>query len=184
MARVARKKKKSHGLLTLVIVSLVLILGATVAGLYIFGGWGSSTSGVAVSIEAPEAVTSGDQVTYRIKVTNRDAALTVADLTLEYPAGFIISSATPAPANPAGQSLFHLAPLAAGQSADVVVDGRLLGAVGSAAELRARLDYEPENFHSNFHADATASTQIAAGRTRWHLDHHLEVVQRHICHVL
>ena len=162
----SRARKKSHGLLTLVIVGLVLILVATVGGLYLFGGWGTGNGGVVVVINAPKTITSGDEVTYQITVNNKEAGLAIADLTLEYPAGFIISTTVPAPANPTGQSLFHLAPLAVGQSVDVMVSGRLLGTMGTAAELRARLDYQPDNFHSNFHADAVAVTQIAAGRVR------------------
>jgi hypothetical protein len=162
----SRTKKKSHGLLTLVIVSLVLILIATVGGLYLFGKGGTPEGGVTVVIDAPTTITSGDEVTYQITINNKEAGLAVADLTLEYPAGFIISTTVPAAANPTGQSLFHLAPLAVGQSVDVMVSGRLLGAMGTAAELRARLDYQPDNFHSNFHADAVAVIQVAAGRVR------------------
>ncbi len=164
-----RKAKKSHGLATLVVVSLALILAATVGGLYVFGP-GSSRGAVAVSIDGPSAVTSGDEVTYAVTVANADAQLDVADLTLEYPVGFLVTSVNPPATNAAGQSLFNLAPLAPGETATVTIRGRLLGAVGTAAEVRARLDYEPVNFSSSFRADAAAVTSIAAGRVHLTFD--------------
>lgn len=160
-----RKTKKSHGLATLVAVGLVVILAATIGGLYVFGP-GSNRGGVAVTVEAPATATSGDEVTYTITVGNADVALDVADLTLEYPAGFLVTSVNPPADNAAGQSLFRLAPLRAGGEATVSITGRLLGAAGTAAELRARLDYEPENFSSSFHVEGAAVVRIAASRVR------------------
>ncbi len=164
-----RQPKKSHGLVTLLVVGLIVILAATIGGLYAFGP-GSSRGSVTVAIEGPTTVTSGDEVTYVIAVQNADAALGVADLTMEYPVGFLVTSVYPAASNSAGQSLFNLAPLAAGGEARVTVTGRLLGSVGTAAEVRARLDYEPENFRSSFHVDASAITTIAASRVRLTFD--------------
>lgn len=158
-----RQPKKSHGLATLVAVSLVVILGATIGGLYVFGP-GQRSGEVSVEVEAPVAVTSGDEVTYVVTVSNSDAALDVADLTLEYPVGFLVSSANPPADNATGQSLFRLAPLAAGQRATVSITGRLLGSVGTAAEVHARLDYEPVNFSSSFHVEGAAITRVAASR--------------------
>ena len=161
--------KKSHGLITLVIVGLVVLLAATIGGLYVFGP-GRSQGGVTIIVDGPAAVTSGDEVTYSITITNADVALDVADLTLEYPVGFLIASVNPPATNAAGQSLFNLAPLPAGDHATVTVTGRLLGSVGTAAELRARLDYEPVNFSSSFRVDGAAITSIAASRVRLTFD--------------
>jgi hypothetical protein len=164
-----RSVKKSHGLITLVVVGLVVLLAATIGGLYVFGP-GRSQDGVTVTVDGPTAVTSGDEVTYSITITNTDVALDVADLTLEYPVGFLIASVNPPATNAAGQSLFDLAPLPAREHVTVTVTGRLLGSVGTAAELRARLDYEPVNFSSSFRVDGTAITSIAASRVRLTFD--------------
>jgi hypothetical protein len=164
-----RSVKKSHGFITLVIIGLIVLLAATIGGLYVFGP-GRSQGGVTVTVDAPVAVTSGDEITYLITVSNTDAALDVADLTLEYPVGFLVSSVNPPATNAAGQSLFNLAPLPVGGQATVTITGRLLGSVGTAAELRARLDYEPVNFSSSFRVDGAAITNIAASRVRLTFD--------------
>lgn len=148
------------------VTGLVAILAATVGGLYVFGPRGAGPGGVRLSVAGPAAVTSGDEVTYTVTVENADAALEVADLTLEYPVGFNVTRAEPPADNAAGQSLFRLAPLPAGERTEVRVTGRLLGSVGTAAAIRARLDYEPSNFSSSFRAEASAVTSIAASRIK------------------
>ena len=167
--KLPKKVKKGRGFATLVTVSLIVILAATIGGLYVFGP-GRVQGSVTVTVDGPQAVTSGDEVTYTVTVANADSALDVADLTMEYPVGFLVTSANPPADNAAGQSLFRLAPIAAGGRVTVSITGRLLGSVGNASEVRARLDYEPENFSSSFQVEASAVTRIAASRIKLSFD--------------
>lgn len=168
-------KKRRRGPFIIIVFGLILILAATMGGLYLFGPKHSQSGGVSLAITGPNNITAGDEVSYLITIDNREDDLVVADLTLEYPAGFLVSTTDPQSANQ-GKSLFHLGPILAGQQRQVVVTGYLVGLANSKADLRARLDYQPQNFNSSFHVETGYLTSIIASRVKLNIQAPAEVM--------
>lgn len=173
----AKLKKRRRGPFAVVVVGLIMILATTMLGLHLFGPKHSQSGGVSLAITGPNNITAGDEVTYVITIDNREDDLVVADLTLEYPAGFLVSTTSPQAANQ-GQSLFRLGSLLAGQQRQVTITGYLVGLANTKTDLRARLDYQPQNFNSNFHVEAGYLTSIISSRVKLSVQAPYEVMSQ------
>jgi hypothetical protein len=117
---------------------------------------------VILAIKGPENIASGNEAEYRITYTNGENT-DLSGITLEvfYPANFKFASATPEPAAENGQR-FNLPVLRQGQSGEVKVRGKLVGATGESKEVRAKLTYTMTNFSSEFSTNTNFRTTMKA----------------------
>lgn len=119
-----------------------------------------TSNSVILTIKGPEKLTSGNEAEYRIIYRNgENADLVNISLQLFYPSGFKFKSANPSPITSSG-STFNLAVLKQGQSAEVLVRGKLAGSTGEYKEIKAQLSYKLSNFNSEFQVSQTAQTSI------------------------
>ena len=115
---------------------------------------------VKVSMSAPEEIPSGSEISYEILIDNRsNSKLISLNLEAFYPRGFSFLDATPDPVqnNP---RLFSLPDLPIGRKQRLVIVGKQEGAVQEIKTASVKLHYVPEDFRSNFVAEASASTVI------------------------
>ena len=136
----------------LVIVFVVLLVQRS--------GNGGLTSQIRLSIDGPEQVTLGSDVSYTVSFANDsgDTLDNVRLLTI-YPEGFSFTSADPAPDNPPGTE-FSFGQVAKGEGRDVLINGRLVGAVRSEQIMIARLQFSPDGGSDILQVEATFTTKI------------------------
>lgn len=121
-------------------IAFFVLAGAAAAGVVIFGGRSISTTHVAVVVDAPPAIASGDTVSLVITVHNQNpVAIQNANLTVDLPAG------TRAPDNPT-QPLAHyadtLGSIPSGASATRTVRAVIFGAENQQLTIPVHLQYQ------------------------------------------
>lgn len=154
-----KKAPKSYGFL---VFFLFLLFVATLGG---FIYWNqrfsqTKTESLELSVQGPEKIVSGDEVTYKLEYKNLDkVALTQMELSVYWPAGFYFDSSS---INPSNQNATEwlLSDLPAGQTATLEIKGQLVGNKEENLEAAFTLDYQPANFSSNFSVKKTTSTLI------------------------
>jgi hypothetical protein len=154
------KPKKLRKILFFSIFFLLLILGATLLGFWLFGGKSIGSKSVELKLQVPFEVSSGEEVKYIIKIKNKEkVAIEKVDLLLQYPYGFEFESTDLEPLNEAKNS-FALPDILAGESYTLEIKGRLIGEIDETKNLTAILNYQPANFSSNFQIKKTAVSLI------------------------
>jgi hypothetical protein len=122
----------------------------------------SETKSIRLSIDYPEAVSSGEKIIYKIEYENRDKVeMTKMQLLLSYPEGFIYESSSVESDN-SYNNIFTLKDLKPFNKEEIEIVGRLVGDEGADKPLLVSLSYEPANFSSEFQELATATTQITS----------------------
>ncbi len=107
---------RTSRLLRWVVLAAALLVIVAVASLWL-GGGSFSTSGVTLTLTAPDRATSGDQVTYAVQWENRTkVTLTNLNFRLFYPEGSIVLDESGAPTTPDSVG-FTVDSLAPGQNA-------------------------------------------------------------------
>ena len=149
----------------LVVGGILLMVLIVVAGLWFLRNRRDrepTNPNVVLSIKGPEKLASGNETEYRVIYTNGENA-DLINITLEvfYPSNFRFSSSEPEATSSNGQR-FDLPVLRQGQSAEVIVKGKLSGATGEAKEMRARLAYKLSSFTSEFATEANYRTTLTA----------------------
>lgn len=157
------RRPRRRGRLALIvgIVVLAVAAAAAIAGLYVFSPHTKfSGSAVTVAITGSVSVVSGDNTTWTLTVHNDGAvALKNAAVSVQYPDGFQFVSAQPAAANQFGNS-WTIGDVKAKGSKEIKLTGRLIGDVGSKANISATLTYMPANFSSEFQATGSLDVTI------------------------
>lgn len=146
-----------------------LIFGLTaVAAAWLFNtfrqgvGAGANPGNVEVTIDAPEELASGEEVTYAVYYRNVDrVALSGIELTLRYPEGFSYVAAEPKPSDQYVNS-WRIGALAAGGAGVIRLTGKVVGPVGSLKTLAGTVNYQPENFSATFKDDFSTTVQITS----------------------
>ncbi len=117
---------------------------------------------VILNIDGPSTLASGNEGEFVISYINGENA-DLSGITLEvfYPTNFKFASSTPKPAASNGQR-FDLPVLRQGQVGTVTIQGKINGATGESKEIRARLAFTPANFSSEFTANTSFQTTLAA----------------------
>lgn len=156
-----RPRRRGRLALVIGIVVLAIAAAAAIAGLYVFSPHTKfSGSAVTVAITGSASVVSGDNTTWTLAVRNDGAvALKNAAVSVQYPEGFQFVSAQPAAANQFGNS-WTLGDVKANGSQEIKLTGRLIGDVGSKANISATLTYTPANFSSEFQATGSLDVTI------------------------
>lgn len=170
------KPKKFKKILIFIIVFLILITGATLAGFYIFSGVKKTSFSVDLKIQAPIEVASGEEVEYLIEIRNREnVALTKVDLLLQYPFGFEFSQSDILPVNEIKNS-FSLTDINAGEKFRLKISGRLVGEINETKNIEAILNYQPVNFSSNFQIKKTAISIIKSSIVELTIDYPATII--------
>lgn len=162
-------KKKTHYLRN-TIIFLIVILGLLAfvswAGFAVFNRSGGSSKSVKITIEAPEEIASGAEITYLVRYKNLEpTALRKAEVSAYYPAGFIFTGSTPTAQNE-GNTLWQLGSLEKGGEGEIEIKGRLIGELDEEKSLNITFSYWPDNFNSQFQIDETFTVKITSSIIR------------------
>jgi len=152
------KKKKLY---IKIIIVLLMLFGAAVAGFFVFYRNQQYKEGdVALEISGPENISSGDEVVYTINYANQgEAFLGNVKLTATYPEGFTFKSSVPEADNTYNQ-YWEIGDLNSGKQGQLKITGKLVGEVGSTKTLNFKMSYKPSNFNSLFESKTSYSTKI------------------------
>lgn len=163
-----RKRK----ILTLVIVSLVVLLGAAIGGLYLFSQSQNTFSGdrIVLTVTGPETATSGDDLTLEVTIRNDEAiAMTGGELTVLYPTNFRFSSAIPSPAS-GRENIWQVGTIAPGDEMVITIQGSVIGEVGDQKLFSFTYAYYPENFSSEFQESVNFSVTVGSSILQLDID--------------
>ncbi len=144
------------------LVLLLIILGLSGYGYYYwlqnhptFQG-GSATMEVTGDAE----ILSGDTVTYLVTYHNNDEVkLTDVELDVQWPEGFYFASSTQTAVD-VQATTWRLPDLEPGRAADLTISGVLVGDKEQKVDAQFQLNYQPENFNSDFSVKQSVSTLI------------------------
>ncbi len=130
----------------------LLLIGIAWAGFFIFKPFhGFTGQGLQVSIDGPEQIVLGQEMTYVIQWTNASSdPLASADVRVNFPTDFSVTSLEPAP-NSEGLS-WRLGTRARGASGEIKIKGLFSGALGTKTALQVVGTYRPASFNSDFEA--------------------------------
>jgi hypothetical protein len=153
------KKKKSWFLIIFKnLIFLVVLASAIYLIYYYLNSQYLNKVEVDLEIIAPNKVMAGEDFSYQINYHN-NSSVVLEDVNLEiiFPDSFVFLESSP------DYDIFRfwsLDDLLPGQSAQVVVTGRLLNTLNSPNPVNARLNYMPANFSSKFSQETNANTII------------------------
>jgi len=161
LSELKKAKRGRKKLYLKIIVILLFIFGAAVAGFFVFYGNQKFKEGdVVLDISGPEEISSGDEVVYQVNYSNQGKAfLGNLEITATYPEGFTFKKSVPAPDNNYNQ-YWKIGNLSPGKNGKLEITGKLVGEVGSVKDLTIKLSYKPSNFNSLFETEKTFSTRI------------------------
>lgn len=166
-----RSDRRVTKILLLTLGALALLVGITVAGFMTFNRQKHfNEQGVSLKVETDESVPSGG-LTLLTFVIKNDESVGIKNLTLSLtpPEGWTFSASTPKPSD-ASNSLWQLGSISAKDSKNFVVQGILVGEVGSVKSFSATLTYRPSNFNYDFTAKASVSATIGSSIISLELD--------------
>lgn len=153
-----RAAKKGGGLIWLVFFLFL----ASVAG-FVF--W-TNRSGPAVQkslelqVAGPSQLISGDQAIYTVSYKNLDKVpLEKVELNVRWPSGFYFDQATIKPSD-SNATTWFLDDLAVGGQVELKISGQLVGQKGEQLAALFNLQYQPQNFHSDFKDKREILTKI------------------------
>jgi hypothetical protein len=141
------------GLATIIlIVAIVLIVQR--------GSSQNITDQVLVTINGPERVTLGSDVSYDVQLTNNSGRkLSDGKLFVLYPDGFSFTNADPKADNTQGTE-YTVAEIAAGAGTSVRISGRLTGGVKTEQVFIARFQFKLEGTAQTFELETSFTTTI------------------------
>jgi hypothetical protein len=115
---------------------------------------------VDISIDAPQSISSGNEIIYKMHVQNNDKE-TIKNIVvdLNYPNGFVYEDATPKPTKLSGTE-FALPSMDPGQDANVMIKGTIQGNAGETKVIKAVMHYKYSTVTSDYVATTEAQTQI------------------------
>lgn len=115
---------------------------------------------VSIGIEAPDKISSGSEIIYKLHVKNNDTTtIKKINVDIVYPNGFSFIDSTPK-ATKLNGSQFGLPALDPSQDVIVMIKGSIQGNAGETKTISATMHYQLENFNSDFVAQTQAQSQI------------------------
>ncbi|MBX4187924.1 MAG: hypothetical protein KW793_02190 [Candidatus Doudnabacteria bacterium] len=148
-----------------VIGGILLFVLAILIAVFFLRNRGEANPGqpnVFLIIKGPQMLASGNEGQYTVIYTNGENT-DLRGITLEvfYPSNFKFASSIPEPTSSTGQR-YDLPVLRQGQTAEVVIRGKVSGATGESKELKAKLNFTMANFSSEFSTEASYKTELTA----------------------
>ncbi|MDO8261208.1 MAG: hypothetical protein Q7T50_07015, partial [Candidatus Magasanikbacteria bacterium] len=127
---------------------------------FIYKNIGSNAKAVEFSIEGKTEVIAGEEFIYTLKYKNSiNVGINNLQVTVVYPTNFIVSDINPQPA-PEKNSVWNIPFLGPGQTGEIKVRGRIIGAENELSVISGYVTYMPENFSSEFKREATLTTVV------------------------
>jgi hypothetical protein len=144
-------------LLVFGLIAIVIGLGAYYY--LIYGNKSTSSTSLSLEISGPEAVTAGEEFTYKIKYNNPEyIALKNVTLKLEYSSNFIFIDSDPKPSK--DNNNFAIGRINSRSQGEITVKGRVIDKSKASSVILAQLLYMPENFSSEFKKETSASLTV------------------------
>lgn len=146
-----------------IILFLVLLFAATVAGLYYWNMRPTSFQGdsITMTVSADKELVSGDVVTYEVNYTNVDTvALKTVELDVQWPDGFYYNDASEKPTSETATT-WNLGPMNSGETRQLTISGQLVGLKSQTQVAIFRISYRPENINSDYEVKKVAETVIS-----------------------
>ncbi len=153
-----KAKKKRGGFLWFIF----LLFLATFAGFIYWNNQGGEVidKSLELKIDGPDKIVSGDQVIYTINYNNLDkVVLEKMELSVQWPSGFYFDEASiePFDENATTWILDNLSP---NQESELEIKGQLVGQKDDELITEFILNYQPENFTSDFSEEVSIETKI------------------------
>lgn len=143
----ARRRRRRVMMSVSVLLAVLVIAGGTVAGIrYYREAHSVQQKSINLEIAAPESVSSGADVQYRIGLRN-DSRVVWQNVVVEakLPEGYAVKQVDPTPASTTGTIRWAVGTLRPRESSVLAVTGRLVGEEGTSATLTATATLTPEN---------------------------------------
>ncbi|RJR31324.1 DUF11 domain-containing protein [Candidatus Parcubacteria bacterium] len=146
-------------------LSGIILTGLIGAGIFfgyriLTGGNGYRGKSLDIEITAPNKISSGDSVNYKIKYRNNENySLNNVELFVRFPDNFKFVSSEPSPANDF-KTLWKLENLNKNAQAEMIITGIVIGQVGTELTFDLTMAFEPENFSSTFKETASFTQTI------------------------
>jgi len=157
---VKRAIVKRRSLWPFLIGLLFLIAVASGAGFWFFGRTVNEQRSVKAEMTGPNSVVGGEEISFEINYTNIDqVTVENIELAVTYPKGFYFNSADLEPYNPE-KNLWRLPSLPAGQTAKLKISGQLFGAESQEKDFSAIINYQLENFKTDFQENVSYKVKI------------------------
>lgn len=127
------------------------LAGVSWAGFFVFGGGQKfSEDKIEVKINGPEEAQSGENITYRLVIRNRQRTpLANTSLEVRYPDNFKIASVNPASDDKESRR-WDFGAINEDEEKTIEISGALFGAPPMDLTLRTFLSYRPANFNADF----------------------------------
>ena len=158
--RTLKKAPKKRGGSCLIFIFLIFV--AALAGFIYWNSRGPVVidDSLKFSVQGPDKIISGDQVTYYIEYENLDiVTLQQMELSVRWPGGFYFDEASVEPRDDSATT-WLLEDLRQGETGTLEIKGQLVGQKDDELQTTFILGYQPENFHSDFKATQNIDTKI------------------------
>lgn len=145
------------------LITLAILAVAAWGSFLVFKPYTASSGGnVVVTIDAPSTTALGEELTYRITMTNDDRIpLATAELEVRLPEDFAVTTAEPAPDDARGFR-WTIGTIPSKERRTFDIRGRLYGPPDTAKRIEAIAVYRPANFNADFQSIADATTTLGA----------------------
>lgn len=155
-----KKRRKIFALLAGVVLLLIAIFAYFS---YSHGQKSFANEKVTVSIEAPESIESGAEISLTIGYKNEnEVALRSGRLEMSFPDNFILSSSDKTISPDGSISYWSIENIPANSTDKIRIFGKLIGNAGDIRDFKATLKYRPANFNSNFETSTTLPVRVAS----------------------
>lgn len=149
----AGKKKKKFLVLGALLILLIVLAFSYIS--YTTGQKSFANEEVNLSIESPENIESGEEISFTIAYKNdNDIALKNVKIEMFFPENFTLSSSDKSLEKDGSISFWKSEEIPAHSTDRIRVFGRMMGDMGDEKIFRAIMKYKPANFNSEFQANA------------------------------
>ncbi|MFA4871515.1 MAG: hypothetical protein WC610_00420 [Patescibacteria group bacterium] len=152
--------------LYVLIAVLAVLLVAAIAGFYFFNNLNNqdafTNEKVALKIETPIAIVSGQEMVYTITITNKEKVnLYNAELELFYPDNFEYVSAEPVALGDK-KNTWDFAVIKTGETQKIQLTGKILAPLNSTQTIKGTLNFKPSNLNATFKQEAIVDVVVSA----------------------
>jgi len=140
---------------------LILAIGVVSVGFIMLFSGSFRESGVILTIEGPEQIQSGEEVTYKVHYENQsDVKLDNVRLAFVYPADSVVIK--DGQVRESITENIELDSLGSGTTGDIEFKAYIVGDTGDIKVAKIRMSYKPTNIKSEFDEKADLSTTISS----------------------
>jgi hypothetical protein len=152
-----RRNKMILVVSTISLVGLVFLAAFT----YQKGRASFDIEDVILEIKAPEEIISGEEIIYSIYCSNNSkVALKNAEITFQYPEGFISEESEPSLSEETNFKIWQVGEIKSGEKKVLEISGKLIGEKSGIRYGRVKIKFNPSNFSSTFEKTAETAATI------------------------